>query len=63
MTKFLITLLVLVVPCIVAVNWFPPEISAEPFFAEPRLYDVTNNLGLENVNGTVAAIADFNNDK
>ncbi|KAL0488208.1 hypothetical protein AKO1_015330 [Acrasis kona] len=44
---------------------FPPSLSNAPksLFREDRFYDVTSYVALDNIDGVIAALGDFNNDK
>jgi integrin alpha FG-GAP repeat containing protein 1 len=48
-----------------ALTIFPPSLSHAPLFLfrEDRLYDVSSYVGFDKIDGTVACLGDFNNDK
>lgn len=48
-----------------ALTIFPPSLSHAPLFLfrEDRLYDVTKYVSLDKIQGTIACLGDFNNDR
>lgn len=54
--------MILIIETVRCINFFPPTFTAAPRFSNSKLYNVTKNLNLENIQARAACLADVNDD-